>query len=93
MDLLFTTLNVKNIGHAIGMRQCRRGKWPVWKWYHAKTKHFFHLITKLAEVAAKAIENSIFTEQIFYSNESKPECNKLMKSVSISGFILHVGEK
>lgn len=41
----------------------------------------------------KRIEDSNLTEQVFYSTESTPEFNKLMKSVSISGFILHIGEK
>jgi len=80
------------------MRQCKVGKQPVWKCYHTKTTRYFPFIIsfkKLVNAVAieKVIEDSDFTEQVFYSNESKAEFNKLMKSVSVSGFILHIGEK
>lgn len=59
-------------------------KLPVWKCYHARTKHSFPLrisFNKLVNAAAKGKQLRTQTSQnrFFSSNESKPEFNKLMK--------------
>lgn len=78
----------------------RNEKMTFVKHYSAKTEHFLTpppiiSFRKLVNVVAKGKQLRTQTSQnrFFQSNDSKPEFNKLMKSVSISGFILHIDEK